>query len=439
MKETLCTEFFLKKYSSQLNNKLLLAHSGGIDSSVLCHILKNLHFEFSIAHCNFQLRGDESDNESNHIKAWCADNGIICYYSVFATKAHMQYSGKNVQLATRELRYKWFKILMEVHGFQYLLTAHHLNDQLETFLINSFRGTGITGLKGIPENHYILRPLLSFSKSQIIEYAQKNQITWIEDSSNHDVTYKRNFIRHRVVETILDNDPKAIYNFKKTIDHVTQTYDFVTQTAEEIRKTLCKKEDTLEYFNIEVIRKLKNQKFLLFCWFDPFGFNVKEVIKLVETNSGKNLFSESHCLTRTTKNLILSEKGALQLDEEKIKLYIASTTKISEPFEMHWEFLNHLPGKPFPVNKAYLDGDKLGDDLYLGKKKPGMYFYPTSMKGKKTLSKYFRDLKYDEFQRMNQWILYRGNQIVWVVGKRVDRRFVATDTTKNILMLEQLK
>ena len=127
----------------------------------------------------------------------------------------MEYSGKNVQLATRELRYKWFKILMEIHGFQFLLTAHHLNDQLETFLINSFRGTGITGLKGMPNNHDILRPLLSFSKSQIIKYAQKNQIEWLEDSSNNDLAYKRNFIRHQVVKTILDNEPKTIYNFKK--------------------------------------------------------------------------------------------------------------------------------------------------------------------------------------------------------------------------------
>lgn len=439
MIETLCPEFILNKYQPQLSNKLLLAHSGGVDSSVLCAILKDLNCNFSIAHCNFKLRGAESDIQAYHIKAWCASHGISCYYQDFATKAHMKYSGKNVQLATRELRYKWFKILMEIHGFQYLLTAHHLNDQLETFLINSFRGTGITGLKGMPNNHDILRPLLSFSKSQIIKYAQKNQIEWLEDSSNNDLSYKRNFIRHQVVKTILDNEPKTIYNFKKTINYLAQTYDFVTQTTDDIRKTVSRKEDSLEYFNISIMRKLKHQEFLFFCWFNPLGFDVKEVLKLVATTSGKNLFSKSHRLTRTRKYLILSEKGILRVDEEKIKLDIESIAKIHQPFEMQWESINQLPTKPFPVNKAYLDLEKIGHDLYLGKNKPGQYFYPTSMKGKKSLSKYFRDLKLNEFQKVNQWILYRGNQVIWVVGKRVDRRFAATDSTNNILMLELLK
>ena len=179
--------------------RLLLAHSGGVDSSVLAHLLLEANLDFSVAHCNFQLRGAESDQDASFVKNWCQQHQIPFFEIAFSTEAYQEHSKKSTQLAARDLRYKWFESLQFCHNFEILLTGHHLNDQIETFLIHASRGTGISGLLGIPQTSNLVRPLLGVSKEKIISYAQSHSLVWREDRTNLEPTYLRNRIRNEVL------------------------------------------------------------------------------------------------------------------------------------------------------------------------------------------------------------------------------------------------
>ena len=188
--------------------RLLLAHSGGVDSSVLAHLLLEANLDFSVAHCNFQLRGAESDQDASFVKNWCQQHQIPFFEIAFSTEAYQEHSKKSTQLAARDLRYKWFESLQFCHNFEILLTGHHLNDQIETFLIHASRGTGISGLLGIPQTSNLVRPLLGVSKEKIISYAQSHSLVWREDRTNLEPTYLRNRIRNEVLAPLEKINPK---------------------------------------------------------------------------------------------------------------------------------------------------------------------------------------------------------------------------------------
>ncbi|MDA0794283.1 MAG: tRNA lysidine(34) synthetase TilS [Bacteroidetes bacterium] len=413
--------------------KLLLAHSGGIDSSVLADLLLTEKIPFSVAHCNFQLREKESDEDAFFVKNWCEVNQIRHHAKRFDTLQYKKEHKLGTQEAARTLRYQWFESLREIHGYTAVLTAHHLNDQLESFLMYSTRGTGLNGLLGIPESDWVRRPLLSVTKEEIRAYAIDHQILWREDSSNDTEDYLRNQFRQSVVATIVSIQPKALLNFKTTLNHLTAANDFIQDQLRELKSKIFYKNSDSTTILLSALEALPQKEFCIHHWFSPLGFASSEVLKLLQAPKGKALYSATHRLMRERDSFVLTLVAEDEISEFHFEI---ETPKTQLPISLKWE-VQVNEGKIYKDTfLAALDKKKLKKTLLLRKYQKGDYFYPTGMQGKKLLSKFFKDEKYSTLQKEAQWILCSGDQIVWVVGKRCDNRFAANETTEEILLMK---
>ena len=421
----------------KLTNKIiLLAHSGGVDSCVLGDILIRSKIKFSVAHCNFQLRGEESDNDLLFVKKWCKKNRVKFYFKIFNLIDYKLKNKKGIQESARDLRYKWFNHLTTNKGVDYLVTAHHLNDQFETFLINASRASGIFGLVGIPESNKLLRPLLNVTKMQILDYAKKNNLEWREDSSNTSEDYFRNIIRHQVVKPFENYKPKTLKNFKKTLVHLKDAQEFISHQFDKLKKELFIEKNKHTYIEIESLKKIKPLSFSLHHFFSPKGFNSKEVEKLVFSSPGKLILSKKYRLIRDRKYLILSPLLKKEINEILIDL---DKKNLKLPIPIKWEYISNLEKKAHKNNEVFLDRETLKSPISLRKYKNGDYFYPSGMKGKKLLSKFFKDEKYSLLDKEEQWLLCSNGEIVWIIGKRCDNRFLARPNTKNKLLMRDLR
>lgn len=421
--------YFNPKVQALKDQKILLAHSGGVDSAVLAHLFLTHALSFSVAHCNFQLRGDESEEGARFVEDWCAHHKVP-FYSVRFTLDN--YPQKNTQLAARELRYQWFEALKEVFGFTAVCTAHHLNDQLETFLMHSLRGTGLDGMVGIPDTETLQRPLLGITKAQLLDYAHSHKLAWREDSSNATTHYTRNALRHTVIPPLLEALPKGLEGFSKTVLHLQESQAFQASALSTLQSTLF--EEVKEGIQIP-IQELMALPHLLFClhhWFSPYGFKATEVLKLCKASSGKRCVSTSHQLTRERTHLWLSPLTKTETNSIPITLEAGF---IATPIQLSWQALDQMPKSPLSAHQAALNNKVLNSPLFLRKMEKGDYFYPTGMTGKKLLSKYFKDQKYTAREKEQQWLLCTSEGIVWVVGQRCDRRFAADAKTEDILLL----
>jgi len=425
---------FLKHLNlNHLKNKsVLLAHSSGVDSCVLAHVFLNKKINFSVAHCNFQLRGEESYNDLLFVKDWCKKNKIPFFYKTFDTKKFREYKKIGIQEAARDLRYQWFASLMDKYNFQVLTTAHHLNDQFETFMINITRGSGIQGLLGIPSNKKCIRPLNDVSKKDILKFAKENKIQWREDSSNNTHDYLRNKIRHQLISPIEEIRPKALENFKNTLGNLRDAKDFIEYSLIQLKKKLFIEKDQIIKIPLDKINEIEPLNFCLHHLFSPFGFDSKEVNKLIKSNSGKILLNENFRLIRERDHLILTPSVSSINDEILIDLE-KNISKLPIPiqFELNVKFIKDK----WDMNEAFLNKEALKKPLSLRKFKKGDYFYPTGMSGKKLLSKFFKDEKYSLLDKEQQWLLCSQGEIVWVIGRRCDRRFIANSKTNNKLLI----
>ena len=426
----------MSKINLNLNNfkgkRLLLAHSGGVDSSVLAHIFLKKQINFSVAHCNFKLRSDESDGDLEFVKDWCNNNNIKFFSKVFDVKEYKIVNKKSIQESARDLRYNWFNDLIKEFNFDILVTAHHLNDQLETFLINCIRGTGILGLLGIPQTEKIARPLLEISKKKILIYAKKNKIRWREDNSNSKNEYLRNRIRNQVISPLEQIKPNTIENFQITLFNLSNTEEFLNIQFNRIKEQIFKYDAKTIHINIELLKQQKPLNFCLFHLFSPFGFDDKEVEKLMYSNSGKLITSSSHRLIRNRNEFLLTpltnkKKYSITIDINKNNHQL--------PFDLQMITKNLTSKDNWMSNEAFLDKDLLKNPLHIRKYKKGDYFYPQGMMGKKLLSKFFKDEKYSLLEKEQQWLLCSEDEIVWVVGRRCDRRFTANSNTKNKILM----
>ena len=397
--------------------QLLLAHSGGLDSSVLAHLLLKAGLNFSVAHCNFQLRASESEADMKFVEAWSREHSIPFFCVKFATEIHKEFYKKSIQVSARDLRYDWFYSLMEVYEFDFLLTAHHLNDQLETFLINTTRATGISGLLGIQEKETLLRPLRTIPKKELIKYAEAEKISWREDQSNASDAYLRNAIRHHVIPAIEEVVPNALQNFQSTLDHLDLANDFIRESLETQKNKLFKNTGKSLSIEIKELEELPSLSFCLHHWFAPFGFDTKEVVKLMESESGKVIYSPSHRLIRDRSSITLS---LLYSKEDNQFLFDPLKNNQDLPIQLSCESIEIKGKETWESHQATLDRRMLKKPLSLRKSIKGDYFYPTGMKGKKLLSKFFKDEKYSLLEKEQQWLLCSENKIVWVIGKRCD-------------------
>lgn len=411
------------------DKKLLLAVSGGIDSMVLLDLFYKLRFDICVAHCNFQLRGKESDGDELLVRETCQDRYIPYFIETFHTTEFANEKKLSIQLAARKLRYDWFHELLSENQLDYLVTAHHLDDNVETFLINFTRGTGLEGLTGIPaQNGNIIRPLLPFSRLEIENYALENKIQWREDSSNASDKYFRNKLRHDIVPILKELNTGFLDSFQNTLHHLQQAESLVEDASKLVyEKVVIVKENQLE-IHLKPLLEFQNYKAYLYQWLKEYGFSAwNDIYDLVEAQSGKQVFSETHILLKDREKLILSERKST--DKSEVFIIESMESKVNIPLKLR--FCKAVNIFETHSNCIFVDENKLKFPLTIRKWQEGDYFYPSGMNGKKKLSKYFKDEKYSLLDKENQWLLCSEDQIVWVIGKRADNRFTSKETTQN--------
>ena len=434
---------FLKNISEnqlfQKDQKILLAISGGIDSMVLLHLFHESGYRFGAVHCNFNLRGTESDNDEKFVTDYILNHGIEYYSESFDTQEYANVNGVSIEMAARELRYAFFEKIRSQNNFDFIATAHHQDDVIETFFINLIRKTGIKGLTGIkPKLGKIIRPLLFASRMDIEKYAEKEEINFREDSSNHSLVYRRNFIRHEVLPKLDELSISSRSNILASIGHlkeVEQVYRDVIET--EKLNVLFNKEDSTEISISNLLKSVYSRVLLLEILYE-FHFNATVVQEVYETLkqevSGKVFFSPGYRLVKDRKKLIIEklvQKGSGKHYIEK------EDQELLEPVKL---IIKTFPAEGFVIPKsglvACLDYEKLDFPLLLKKWQKGEYFQPLGMEGFKKVSDFFIDEKMSIPEKENTFILYSGDKIVWIIGKRIDNRFKVTTKTKNIYRIE---
>ena len=438
------------KFSFLYDKNLLIAISGGIDSVVLTHLLYKLNFTISLAHCNFSLRGKESNEDEEFVIALGEKLQISTYSIKFETEEYAKEKGISTQMAARDLRYDWFQKIANEKNIDYIITAHQKDDVLETFLINLTRGTGLDGLTGIPEiQGNIVRPFMIFTRNEILVYAAKRKIEWREDRTNSSIRYVRNKIRHKVVPVLKELNPNLLDTFYNTLENLKGSQQIVKDRIQNVKEKITKIHKKELHFSIPEIKKLSNPKIYLFEILKEYGFTEwNDVADLLECQSGKQVFSKTHRLLKDREMLILSDI----LEQEEIDSFeiFENTTEIKVPIALKFE-TNTIPfdtknhqNKVLEElifddkNTISIDFDKIEFPFILRKWQKGDFFFPIGLNGKKKVSKFFKDEKLSLIDKENVWLLCSNNEIVWVVGKRLDDRFKVTKSTSKILKIDQL-
>jgi len=413
--------------------KILVAVSGGLDSMVLLQLLSHSKLDLAVAHCNFQLRDLESDGDEDFVQSYCNKNLIKGYFQKFDTQKFADDKKLSIQLAARKLRYEWFYELLEKEHFDYVLTAHHLDDQLETFLIHFSRGTGLEGLTGIPsQNDKIIRPLLVFSRTEIENFANENSISWREDSSNSSNKYLRNKIRHQVVPILKELNPSFLESFQKTIQNLDQAQSLVDDASRIVYRKVVQDNENQKIINLSELLQLPNYQAYLYQWLSPFGFSAwQDIYDLVTAQSGKMIFSEQFRLVKDRETLILEPKNVENSEEYYIN---EKDLQLNFPLKLHFCEVSDLLISD--AKTIFVDSKLVKFPLLLRKWKEGDYFYPFGMNGKKKVSKFFKDEKFSLPKKETTWLLCSENKIIWIVGERMDDRFKVTENTQTILKIE---
>jgi tRNA(Ile)-lysidine synthase len=413
--------------------KLLIACSGGLDSVVMTHIFNDLGYDIGLAHCNFSLRDAESDGDEAFVTDLAEKLNIPSYIEKFDTREYAKNRKLSLQMAARELRYQWFDEVLRDFRYDFILTAHHADDNLETLFINLSRGTGIRGLTGIPEQaDNLVRPLLPFSREDILTYAKQENYFWREDISNEKIDYLRNAIRLDVIPPLKKHIPKLLQNLKKTQNHLRDTESLLEDYLVLIRQLVMEEQEEGYTVKISKITNLPNTEALLYELLYPFGFTAwKDISELLQAQSGKFIVTGSHRLVKDRDLLLLTE---IPLEDINEHYEIPESTKrIDQPVPLIFSTvveMGHNTDK-----EIYVDGDTLTYPLKIRKWREGDYFHPIGMKGKKKLSKYFKDEKLSLVAKEKIWLLCSGDEIIWVIGQRADDRFKVGPQTTLIIRI----
>ncbi|MCC8358854.1 tRNA lysidine(34) synthetase TilS [Salinimicrobium sediminilitoris] len=422
-----------EQFPNVFEGKILLAVSGGVDSVVLAHLCREVGLDFSLAHCNFHLRGEESQGDEAFVMELADALEAEVFIEGFETQAYAKEKKISIQMAARDLRYNWFRELQETLQFDYIFTAHHANDNLETVLINFIRGTGLEGLTGIPDvNEFTIRPLLPFTRKHIEDYAHLQKLKWREDSSNDSVKYFRNKVRLEVIPKLLELNPQLLESFSKTRNYLQQSSELIEDYISALFPKIAKQEEYGYSFEISKLQSIPNTKAVMYSLFRSFEFTEwEDVYDLLESQPGKIVYSKTHRLIRDRDKLLLTlllptEDKVYEIKENEEVVMLPMGTFHFEAVE---DFENSDP------RTIFLDRDKIKYPLVVRKWQEGDYFHPFGMKGKKKLSKFFKDEKLSLPQKENCWLLCSNDKIVWVIGHRPDARFAVKDETKQILRL----
>jgi tRNA(Ile)-lysidine synthase len=420
---------------------ILLAASGGKDSMVLLDLFRKAGCEISLAHVNFRLRGRESDGDEDFMRDFARSAGLPIYTRHFDTKKYAETRNLSVQMAARDLRYTWFEELAEKHNFQRIATAHHQDDILETFLINLIRGTGIAGLAGIPvKRGNIIRPLLYAKREDIDRYARKHNIPFREDSSNDELKYLRNKLRHQVLPNLRETLTSSEQGIYRSIEILGSQASLLKELVVELENRFIKKENSCFVLSKQELLRFGEPSALLREMLKKYGFHretTDKVISALNDLPGKVFYSGSHKLYLERASLRICPIAESPEKPEKEYVYIQQEVpSIKEPLPIRFE-----EGDPDSISIihdksiALLDAERISYPLLLRKWKRGDVFRPFGMKGKKKLSDFFIDEKIELAEKENTWLLCSGKDIVWVVGHRIDDRYKITPITKRYLKI----
>jgi len=421
------------------HEKILLAVSGGIDSVVMLHIFKKLKYNIAVAHCNFQLRGKESDGDEEFVMSLCKAARIKLYRKKFMTYEYAKEKGISIQMAARDLRFNWLTSIKEKENFNLLAMGHNLNDSIETILINLTRGTGINGLTGIsPRSGYIIRPLLFATRQMIREYSIANAIEFREDSSNIKTKYTRNKIRHNVIPVLQEINPSVLYSMDETSDYLRSAYIIYEQAIESKKKEIMACEGKTVSFMVSELKKLEPLEAWIYELFKDWNFGKKQlgdIIQLIDAETGKQIFSNNHTLTKDRDRLIITpvssgEQKIITIDSVDDLKDCQLINKYEIVQKEKIEFGND-------TSYAYLDAGLVRFPLTIRKWEEGDYFYPLGMQGRKKISDLLVDLKIPLPQKQNIYVLVMQDTIVWVMGLRIDDRFRVTDSTDEVLIIQK--
>lgn len=443
----------------QKHDLLLLAVSGGRDSVALCELCFQAGFHFEIAHCNFQLRGEESDRDENFVKQLGEKYNSKVFVKKFDTKKYAKENHVSIQVAARELRYAWFDELLTSANRQiatdnhnpliihdpkafgslfntYLLTAHHANDNIETLLMNFFKGTGIKGLQGILRKQgKILRPLLLAKREKIESFVKENNLQFVEDSSNNSDKYTRNYFRHHLIPSVQKVFPQAEENLIKNIERFREIEILYQQSIDLHKKKLLEYQGNEIHIPILKLSKSQPLKTIVFEIIKDLGFTphqTADVIHLLSSESGKYISSATHKILKNRNWLIIAPLHTLEslhilIEESDTKIDFENGSLKLKKYENHH-------AKPVDSSDiAMLDFKNIAFPLLLRKWKQGDYFYPLGMQKKKKLSKFFIDRKMPLTQKEKTWVIESNKRIIWIIGQRIDDRFKITEKTKDVL------
>lgn len=415
---------------------LLLAISGGADSVFLFFALKELGYNIQLAHCNFNLRGEESNQDEDFVKQLADKHDVHCHIRSFETQKYAKKNKLSIQMAARELRYTWFNEVLEENNLDFILVAHHKDDNVETFLINLIRGSGIHGLCGIKSvNHKIVRPLIQISRKEIQNYLINNGIEYCNDRSNKDLKYLRSKVRYQLIPLLKEMNPSIKKTISDEMSHLGKVNKFFEHQINVLRTKLLTEHNGIYKISISQLLKLDHLEIILFELLKPFGFSqIQKIKKAIQSSSGKRFFSSNYQLIIDRDKIVIS---LLQLPDKDIEIF-DSEFEIKSPLSLRF-YVSTDCSIDKNSNLAKLDFDKIFFPLLLRKWRRGDRFKPLGMKNFKKLSDFFIDQKYSILDKERQWILCSRDNIVWIVGKRIDDRFKIDSKTKKVYIAELLK
>jgi len=440
------TDFISKESLFTKQNKLLIAVSGGVDSVVLCNLCHEAGYDFVIAHCNFQLRGEESNRDEDFVLQLGRNYGKEVLVKHFATKAYAAQNKVSTQVAARELRYSWFYDLLDsdpprrttLPTPDLLLTAHHADDNIETVLMNFFKGTGVSGMRGIlPKQGKLIRPLLFATKADLLDYANTKGLKWVEDSSNAGDQYTRNYFRHQVIPLLQKVYPQVDQNLISNISRFRDIELLYQQSIALHKKKLLETKGNEVHIPVLKLMGVKPLNSIVYEIIKDFSFSngqVQDVLNLLESESGHFVASLTHRIIRNRNWLIIaplaSEEAANILIEEMVSKVRTANWQLQISRKNRSEISISSDS-----NTACVDATDIKFPLLLRKWKEGDYFYPLGMKKKKKVARFLIDQKISKTDKENIWVLEMNKKIVWVVGQRIDDRFKITDATKEVIVI----
>ena len=433
-------DFFENQKIDLNGNQFLLACSGGKDSMVLAHALKKLKINFGLAHCNFQLRSKDSNLDENFVQDFALKNEIPFFTRSFQTKNLAQENGKSIQMMARELRYAFFEEIVKANSYDFILTAHHLDDSLETQMINLSRGTGIKGLQGIPpKNEKILRPLHLCTRYEMDEYQNSLKINWREDISNASDNYQRNYIRHHISPLLKKSSSSFEKGYLQSLKNIQSDVDLYQFLLKKIKKEISIESKGGLDIDLKKLEDYPSKTSLLKNVLEPFGFQDLSAIERSNSSiSGKEFESENYHALVNRGFLLIRKKAKTSTKNYFIQ---GKDKRITNPLALQFDQIEPSEIDLFNLaeQSAAFDFDKLQFPLEIRKWKKGDRFQPLGMNQSKKLSDFFIDQKVSTFDKSACWLLCSGDVIIWIIGMRINELYKITELTKTAYFVRPLK